>query len=50
MHELANMAADKAQQAQVQQNQPLPPPPAEFISPPEKVHCRTYIIIALLFY
>ncbi|ENN70649.1 hypothetical protein YQE_12594, partial [Dendroctonus ponderosae] len=36
MHELANMAADKAQQAQVQQNQPLPPPPAEFISPPEK--------------
>ncbi|CAH1125519.1 unnamed protein product [Ceutorhynchus assimilis] len=40
MHELANMAVDKAQQ-QVQQNQQqnqaaFPPPPAEFISPVEK--------------
>ncbi|XP_050292981.1 uncharacterized protein LOC126733634 isoform X2 [Anthonomus grandis grandis] len=39
MHELANMAADKAQQQQQNpggQNQAFPPPPAEFISPPEK--------------
>lgn len=37
MHELASMAADKAQQAQNQQTQQsFPPPPAEFISPPEK--------------
>ncbi|XP_030763304.1 protein MTSS 2 isoform X2 [Sitophilus oryzae] len=32
MHELASMAADKAQS----QGQSFPPPPAEFISPPEK--------------
>ncbi|XP_076259378.1 missing-in-metastasis isoform X5 [Rhynchophorus ferrugineus] len=31
MHDLASMAADKAQQ-----NQTFPPPPAEFISPPDK--------------
>lgn len=35
MHELASMAASKAQYQQ--QDKSLPPPPAEFISPPEKV-------------
>lgn len=54
MHELANMAADKAQQAQGQQNPAFPPPPAEFISPPDKVcfsptHFFLYIFI-LCFY
>jgi len=35
MHELANMAADKNQSQQHIQS--FPPPPADFISPPEKV-------------
>ncbi|XP_066257430.1 uncharacterized protein mim isoform X2 [Euwallacea similis] len=36
MHELANMAADKAQQNQGQQGHAFPPPPADLVSPPDK--------------
>lgn len=42
MHELANLAASRAQEMQL----PLPPPPASLSTPgTEKVYVETYMIV-----